>query len=293
MMPFSHPQKRIRCLVEHRGGTLEITPTGTVKLNIRHRIEFRGALAGEGEIERLGIRNKRGSAPLQGDDAKPTKPTTKASTAAHIRAYGLTLQSDVLRAAVQSEDVALLIKALGTFGGGEDVPLHASCIPSRNASAKDIDGDTKSVPENKSIGNGFWKAETFCFWSLETVPETKGFWNGFGEVDTVPKTEGFGWSETVPETFRFGNSFCAAETFCFGNGFGSTYSVPDTLGFGNVIRAPKVRIFRNISISFSRSHPYLIVANNTIFLLRDTWLIRDVDPAYNAALLKEIVIPLR
>ncbi|KAJ7304904.1 hypothetical protein DFH08DRAFT_825264 [Mycena albidolilacea] len=47
-------------------------------------------------------------------------------------------------------------------------------------------GDTESVPENKSIGNSFWRTR---FWSPETVPETKGFWNSFGEVDTIPKME--------------------------------------------------------------------------------------------------------
>ncbi|KAF7348632.1 Delta-9 fatty acid desaturase protein [Mycena venus] len=51
------------------------------------------------------------------DDAEPTKPTTKAAAAARIRAYGLTLRLDVLRAAVQSENAALLVKALRDIWG--------------------------------------------------------------------------------------------------------------------------------------------------------------------------------
>lgn len=47
------------------------------------------------------------------------KPITKVAAAARIRAYGLALRSEVLRAAVQSEDAPLLIRALGVFGGGE------------------------------------------------------------------------------------------------------------------------------------------------------------------------------
>jgi hypothetical protein len=95
------------------------------------------------------------------------------------------------------------------------------------------------LPENKSIGNGFWRADTFCFWLSKPFSKLKV--SGAGDVDAVPETEGIGWSETDPETFRFGNSFCVPKTFCFGNSFGSTY--PDTLGFGNVIKAPETADF--------------------------------------------------
>jgi hypothetical protein len=50
-----------------------------------------------------------------------TLPTTKAGAAARIRAAGLGLRADVLRAAVQSEDAALLVRALSVFGGGQSV----------------------------------------------------------------------------------------------------------------------------------------------------------------------------
>jgi hypothetical protein len=60
-------------------------------------------------------------------------------------------------------------------------------------------GDTESVPENKSFGNGIWRAEPFGF----GPPETKGFGNGFGSTDSVAETLGFGNVISGPENSDF------------------------------------------------------------------------------------------
>ncbi|KAJ6469367.1 hypothetical protein C8R45DRAFT_837446 [Mycena sanguinolenta] len=49
------------------------------------------------------------------------QPLPKSATAALIRAHGFALRAEVLRVAVEREDGALLVKALGVFGGGEEV----------------------------------------------------------------------------------------------------------------------------------------------------------------------------
>ncbi|KAJ7154581.1 hypothetical protein C8R46DRAFT_1117799 [Mycena filopes] len=53
--------------------------------------------------------------------SEPTAKLPPALVAARIRAAGITLRTDVLRGAVQREDAALLVRALGAFGGAEGV----------------------------------------------------------------------------------------------------------------------------------------------------------------------------
>ncbi|KAF7338785.1 Delta-9 fatty acid desaturase protein [Mycena sanguinolenta] len=49
------------------------------------------------------------------------QPLPKSASTALIHTHGLALRAEVLRAAVEGEDGALLVKALGVFGGGEEV----------------------------------------------------------------------------------------------------------------------------------------------------------------------------
>jgi hypothetical protein len=70
-------------------------------------------------------------------------------------------------------------------------------------------GDTESIPENKNIGNGVWRTDTFCFWLPETVPET---------------------DSAVPKPFVSGTVLGAPILFL-------------TLGFGNVIEVPETADF--------------------------------------------------
>ncbi|KAJ6470235.1 hypothetical protein C8R47DRAFT_760272 [Mycena vitilis] len=55
------------------------------------------------------------------DNADPRARLAPAFVAARIHAFGLALRADVLRAAVAKEDAPLLVRALGVFGGKEDV----------------------------------------------------------------------------------------------------------------------------------------------------------------------------
>ncbi|KAJ7669444.1 hypothetical protein DFH06DRAFT_1321521 [Mycena polygramma] len=55
------------------------------------------------------------------ENADPRARLPPAAVAARIHAFGLALRADVLRAAVAKEDAPLLVRALGVFGGKEDV----------------------------------------------------------------------------------------------------------------------------------------------------------------------------